>query len=459
VCSFCSQELGRTAFYRHFSDKTGNVCPGKKKPRRSLRCETEDAYDICDSIDGDSELHLSSGSPRALDSTFDLDSSDEGEQMNYSLGLPNTGEIISSSSDSDASSSGSSSDGEIWEETDDEDGNSAENLSTQVKTIISGLPFFLVFYHLLFRLSERAITTLLGFFGVLFLSSITGHRLLAEVSSALPKTMHSFRAKFKPCNYIEYVVCPKCNTLYTFSDCIVINSGQQESKLCHFIRFPNHPHRSRRTSCNEVLLKRVKVGGNYKLVPRKVYVYRSVIETLKQFTQRPGFLEKCEHWRTRQSTCVDNVLGDVYDGKLWKELFVINGMPFLSAPNNLCLALNVDWFNPYEETNYSVGAIYLVVLNLPRNERYKEENTILVGMIPGPNEPKDHINTFLSPLVQDMQTLFDGVTFHSSAIGLFTIRAILACITCDLPATRKVCGFSNFNGTHGCSQCINTGLW
>ena len=144
----------------------------------------------------------------------------------------------------------------------------------------------------------------------------------------------------------------------------------------------------------------------------------------------------------------------MYDGKLWKDLFVINGMPFLSVPNNLCLALNVDWFNPYEETNYSVGAIYLVVLNLPRNERYKEENTILVGMIPGLSEPKDHISTFLSPLVQDMQTLFDGVTFHSAAIGLFTIRATLACITCDLPATRKVCGFSNFNGTHGCSKCL-----
>lgn len=38
---------------------------------------------------------------------------------------------------------------------------------------------------------------------------------------------------------------------------------------------------------------------------------------------------------------------------------------------------------------YSVGAIYLIVLNLPRHERFKEENIILVGMTPGPNEPKN----------------------------------------------------------------------
>ena len=34
------------------------------------------------------------------------------------------------------------------------------------------------------------------------------------------------------------------------------------------------------------------------------------------------------------------------------------------------------------------------------------------------------------------------------------IRAFLACIICDLPATRKVCGFSNFNALRGCSKCF-----
>ena len=77
-------------------------------------------------------------------------------------------------------------------------------------------------------------------------------------------------------------------------------------------------------------------------------------------------------------------------------------------------------------------------------------------MIPGPNEPKQHINTFLSPLVWDLRVLYDGVSFQnpSSLLGYSTMRATLACITCDLPATRKVCGFSNYNSTFGCSKCM-----
>ena len=34
------------------------------------------------------------------------------------------------------------------------------------------------------------------------------------------------------------------------------------------------------------------------------------------------------------------------------------------------------------------------------------------------------------------------------------VRALLICISCDLPATRKICGFQNFNAKHGCSKCL-----
>ena len=134
----------------------------------------------------------------------------------------------------------------------------------------------------------------------------------------------------------------------------------------------------------------------------------------------------------------------------------MSGRPFLELPGNLCFSLNVDWFNPYDDTPYSAGAIYLAVLNLPCCERYEIENTILVGMMPGPHEPKNHINTYLSPLVDDMRKLYDGHIFHNpiSLTSVTTVRAMIDCITCDLPATRKVCGFSNFNATYGCSKCL-----
>ena len=84
---------------------------------------------------------------------------------------------------------------------------------------------------------------------------------------------------------------------------------------------------------------------------------------------------------------------------VWNEFHSILGHPFLSQPNNLSLMLNVDSF---DETPYSAGVIYFVQ-NLPRSERFKFENIILAGIIPGPREPKKHMNTFLSPVVKHLQ--------------------------------------------------------
>ena len=67
--------------------------------------------------------------------------------------------------------------------------------------------------------------------------------------------------------------------------------------------------------------------------------------------------------------------------------------------------LNVDWMQPFKHTIYSVGVMYLVLMNLPRSERFKRENIILVGVIPGPCEPKLNINSYLSPLVDELLVL------------------------------------------------------
>ena len=64
--------------------------------------------------------------------------------------------------------------------------------------------------------------------------------------------------------------------------------------------------------------------------------------------------------------------------------------------------INVDWFQPFTHVKYSVGVVCLVILNLPREERYKLENIIVVGIIPGPKEPKNIINPFLIPLMEDL---------------------------------------------------------
>ena len=60
----------------------------------------------------------------------------------------------------------------------------------------------------------------------------------------------------------------------------------------------------------------------------------------------------------------------IYTMERFGEFQVYNGVPFIEARNSLAL-MNMDFFRPYKHVQYSVGAIYLTILNLPHNLRYK----------------------------------------------------------------------------------------
>ena len=58
---------------------------------------------------------------------------------------------------------------------------------------------------------------------------------------------------------------------------------------------------------------------------------------------------------------------------------------------------------------------------------------ILFGIIPGPKEPKLTVNSFLGPLVKDLQTAWkDGLTFATHQDQSITIRLAVSCVKCDI---------------------------
>ena len=102
-----------------------------------------------------------------------------------------------------------------------------------------------------------------------------------------------------------------------------------------------------------------------------------------------------------------------------------------------------------------MGALYLVIMNLPRKDRYKRENVILAGLIPSlDKEPP--LNTFLSPLVSQLQELWKGVRLYTSESPKYkvVVKGALLCAACDIPAARKLCGFKGHTGNRGCSKCF-----
>ena len=84
---------------------------------------------------------------------------------------------------------------------------------------------------------------------------------------------------------------------------------------------------------------------------------------------------------------------------------------------------------------------------MSRDKRFKEENIILVGIIPGPKESHFNVNSYLSPLVEELRTAWEtGLLVHCSPQGFAVpVRLALTCVACDIPATRKVCGFMSHN--------------
>lgn len=79
---------------------------------------------------------------------------------------------------------------------------------------------------------------------------------------------------------------------------------------------------------------------------------------------------------------------------------------------------------------------------------------LLIGLLPGPCEPKHDINTYLNPLVLELKQFLKGVNMtilEKSTQKL--VKCALLCVSCDIPAGRKVCGFMGHNARLGCSRC------
>lgn len=147
--------------------------------------------------------------------------------------------------------------------------------------------------------------------------------------------------------------------------------------------------------------------------------------------RRGGFTHKMEHWRNRPTR--NNTLFDVYDGRMWKSVpdprsTASNHILFVDTPFSLLLTLNIDCskHSTRRPGTLLVLSTYMTVNNLPRTERYKKENTILVGVIPGPRESsKEQFNHNLRPLVDDLLKLYNGVPMTTFDGIQVNVRAAL----------------------------------
>ena len=249
-------------------------------------------------------------------------------------------------------------------------------------TLLQWLIYFLLFWQATCKLSDNGLEWLLrSMFQFLHAVGITCNtEYLCQMALMLPSSLYLLRqfVNLKRDNFVKFAVCPKCASLYKLESCTRHVGGQIVSNICSHKPFK----KGSKGECGTALARKVVLGsGKVCFYPHKLYCFNSIIDQVEALLKRPGLPEMCEQWRERQID--DNIVADVYDGSIWRDFLTYKGSDFLNAPRNLAFAINVDWFQPFKRRcDRSIGVIYLVLLNLPREERFKWENVIVAGIVP-----------------------------------------------------------------------------
>ena len=314
--------------------------------------------------------------------------------------------------------------------------------------------WFVYFFLLLqahFHLPDRVMNFIFVFLKTFFVVIGKLCAPLVPIGADLPTTFYMAKksyACFRPVTFQKMPVCKVCGAVRSFSQCVERQGLRTKAKVCSTLLGQS------KQTCKGVLLKTVElVSGRTIFYPLLTYCYLNLQVSLQSLLLDPTFTSQTALWKTRQP---DECLKDVYDGRIWKKFLDLEGDPFLNDDHAYAFMINVDWFQPYKHLNYSVGAIYLSVFNLPRQSRYKLQNILLVGIIPGPREPELNINEYIDPLVEELLKFWSGIELEVRC-GVYVhrrlVRCALLCCSCDLPAGRKLCGFLGHSAHLGCSKC------
>jgi hypothetical protein len=156
----------------------------------------------------------------------------------------------------------------------------------------------------------------------------------------------------------------------------------------------------------------------------------------------------------------------VFDGtnyrKLQQSYVMINGKrqsyKFFSDPRDIALGASTDGFAPFKRRNKTCWPLILFNYNLPPEIRFLIQYILCIGVIPGPNKPKD-FDSFLWPAVQEFLKLKLGVSaFDATTKSLFPLRAYLFLLFGDIPAVSMVMRMKGHNGLVPCRTCNIQGV-
>ncbi|CCO34236.1 hypothetical protein BN14_08330 [Rhizoctonia solani AG-1 IB] len=199
-------------------------------------------------------------------------------------------------------------------------------------------------------------------------------------------------------------------------------------------------------------------------VPRRTFRYLPLIPRLINLFRNPPMAESLRYRSQRQPQ--PDTLSDIFDGhyycQLLQEFVYLGGTrlghQFFSNNTDIALGLSTDGVGPFKTRKQQCWPLILINYNLPPSIRTRLENILCLGVIPGPQTPKE-LDTFLEPLIDELEELARGVpAFDAANRHPFLLHAYLIVAFGDMPAVAKMMEMKGPNGKFPCRACKIHGL-
>lgn len=279
---------------------------------------------------------------------------------------------------------------------------------------------------------------------------IGGDDTLQEILQHLsidPRTASS-RYNLSP-GLMIYASCPRCSRIYPPAS-KPNQLGMLYQERCTGTDLLKRP-------CNARLVRPRLVGNRKEWRAVRRFPFRDPTTFIADLYCRPDLEAVMDSMRAD----IRDPCEDIWDAELLSNFEGPDGLPFCHREGQLAFALAIDWFNPYmnleAKKKWSIGAVYLICLNIPPDARYKIENVCLVAIIPGPREPSlEGVNHFLLPIIEAFLRLWaPGLWISSTPQHPYgrLIRAIIAIVIADLIGARHVAGLVSPSHRLFCSYC------
>ena len=160
-----------------------------------------------------------------------------------------------------------------------------------------------------------------------------------------------------------------------------------------------------------------------------------------------------EHYPTR----IRDTHNGLHSQAVWKMPIYLDGHPLAHIPfsddRDIHITISTDGFQTFKRAHHGSFACWPIISinqNLPPEVRMHIKNIIPLGLMPGPNQPKD-MDSFLVPLHDDAWRLAGGIDAYDCVTDSnFKLYAYILTACADMQAVKHLNGMKGPNVLSPC---------